>query len=445
MINAIVLAAGKGTRMKTEMPKCVVPLIKKPMLEYIIDSINKSRVDKKIIVVGYKHEIYEEMFEECFAYQEEQLGTAHAVKMALPYLDEDGISVILPGDAPLIDENLINALIAEQEKTNKPLIVGTMLLDNPFGYGRIIKRGNDVLRIVEEKEATEEEKLIKEVNTGVMVVRNKDLISAIEQVKNDNKKHEYYLTDIVEILCLKKVGSLVLDDRVVGINDLYTLSKVEERLTNEIKKNHMLNGVMISNPNSVTIGIDAVIEEGVTIYQGCIITGKTVIKKGAIIGPYSELHNASIMENALIRQSVVYDSTVCENAKIGPFTHLRMNTIVGKNDRIGNFVEIKNSVLGENTNSAHLSYLGDSIIGSKVNVGCGSITVNYDGKAKHKTIVGDNVFIGCNSNLIAPITIGSNTFIAAGSTICDDIPDGAFAIARNRQVTKEEYAKKYKK
>lgn len=444
MINAIILAAGKGTRMKTELPKCIFPILKKPMISYILQTLDKSVVEKRVIVIGHKKEMFTELYSnETFAVQENQLGTADAVKSAIDFLD-DGISIILPGDTPLISKELVDGIISFQQKNNYDLVVGTTLMSNPFGYGRIITKNGIIEKIVEEKDASDEIKKINEVNTGIMVVKNSVLKNNINKISNNNAKGEYYLTDLIEIVG-NAVGYEIIDNsQLLGINDLYTLSVVEHELEESIKKDLMLSGVNIINPSSVIIGPDVVIDSNVTIYPNCFITGNTKISSGAVIGPNTELHNATILENALCRQSVVYDSTISKDAEVGPFTHLRMNAVVGEKGRVGNFVEIKNSTLGYNTKSAHLSYLGDSTIGDKVNIGCGSITVNYDGKKKSRTVIGNNVFVGCNSNLIAPVKIGDNSFIAAGSTITDDVEDSDLAIARARQINKKGYAKKYK-
>jgi len=444
MISAIILAAGKGERMKTNIPKCAFPILKKPMINYIIDTLKKTKVDNRVIVVGHKKEVFLELLpNETFSVQEEQLGTADAVKSALDKIDS-GITIVLPGDTPLISSTLINKLIDIQIKENNDMTLCTMMLDNPFGYGRIVRTNKKITQIVEEKDATAEEKRIKEVNTGIMVFDNAFLKKAIKKIKNDNAKGEYYLTDIVNFT--KKISNYLLDnpDMLLGINDLYSLSVVEEKLEEDIKKKLLLSGVTIINKNTVTIGPDVEIESGVTIYPNSFIMGKTKICKNSIIGPSSEIYNSIICENVLCRQSVVYDSTISKDATVGPFAHIRMNTIIGEKDRIGNFVEVKNSILGVNTKSSHLSYLGDSEIGNNVNIGCGSITVNYDGKKKSKTIIGNNVFVGCNSNLIAPITIKDDSFIAAGSTITLDVEESDLAIARSKQINKKGYAKKYK-
>ena len=449
MNNAIILAAGKGTRMKTELPKCAFPLLKKPMVTYIIEALESINIDQIICVVGHKKEVLQDILKDRvkYAIQEEQLGTGHAVKCALDFIDDNGYTIILPGDTPLIDKEILDQLIEVHKSNKNDFTIGTIVLDNPFGFGRIVRdSSNSVLRIVEEKDASEEERKIKEINTGLFLVDNFLLKKALLEIKNNNVKGEYYLTDIVEILSKEaKIGTFTIKDtyKLNGINDLYTLSLVEKQFREAILKKHMLNGVNIVNPETVTIGNDVTIEAGTTIYQGSLILGKTSIGRNCVVGPNSEIFNSTLKDGSKLLHSVCYDSTLEENSSVGPFSHIRMNTVVGQDNRIGNFVEMKNSVIGPKTNVAHLTYVGDTDCGGGVNFGCGTVTVNYDGKNKYRTTIGDNVFIGCNSNLIAPVNIGSESFIAAGSTITDSIDENDFAIARAKQVTKKGYAKKF--
>ena len=451
MNYGIVLAAGKGTRMKTEMPKCAFPLLKKPMIEYVVDALKKAKLDSTICVIGHKKEIFEELLKDkvSYAIQEEQLGTAHAVLMTKEFVKEDGYSVIVPGDKPLIDDEMINNLIKAHLKNGNDLTVGVHYVDNPKGFGRILRDENlNVVRVIEDRDASAAEKKIREVNSGIYCVNNKLLFEAISQTSNENARHEYYLSDIVRILASNhKVDTYTFDDsfKLNGINDLPTLAMFEEDLKREINLKHMMNGVYLMNPDTIVISPDAKIGSGTTIYPGCMIMGNTKIGKNCVVGPYTETMNAVFEDNVTCKQSVVYDSKILSGATVGPFTHLRMNSTVGVNDRIGNFVEMKNSTLGEKTNVAHLTYIGDTTCGSHVNWGCGTVTVNYDGKNKHKTIIGDNVFIGCNTNLIAPIKVASDSFIAAGSTVTYNIEQGEFVIARTRQEAKRGYADKYKK
>ncbi len=448
---AVIMAAGLGTRMKSELPKCAFKLLNKPMIEYIVDTLEESVVDNIITVVGHKRKVIEGILQQRseYAFQEKQIGTANAVLCAEHLIKGDGQTIILPGDTPLIDLDIINKLIDTHKAQKNDLTIGTIELNDPSGFGRIIRSNSNIIKITEHKDATEDELNIKEINTGVFCIDNKLLFSSLKEVKNENAKGEYYLTDIVEIISKlnKKIGSFTIDDKykLTGINDLFTLSEVENQVRKSVNKKHMLNGVNIINPETVTISLESVIEAGATIHQGSVLFGKNKISKNVVVGPNTELINAVLEEGVVCKHSVVSDSVVKKNTTIGPFAHVRLNSVIGENDRIGNFVEVKNSIIGNKTNAAHLAYIGDSTCGDNVNFGCGCVTVNYDGKVKHKTVIGDRVFIGCNSNLIAPINIDSDSYIAAGSTIYANVDSGDFAIARNKQINKKDYAKKYKK
>jgi bifunctional UDP-N-acetylglucosamine pyrophosphorylase/glucosamine-1-phosphate N-acetyltransferase len=448
---AIILAAGKGTRMKTDLPKCAYPLLKKPMIAYIVEHLYKSTViDELITVVGHKKEVLQEILNSTvkYAVQEEQLGTGHAVLSAKDLItDMEGYTIILPGDMPLIDASVIKEAVEEHNEFRHDLTVVSTILEEPFGYGRIIRDEAGYLNsIVEENDASKQEKKIKEINTGIYIISNQFLIPALKKIKNKNAKNEYYLTDIVKILKddKKLVGTYLLKNshKAMGVNDLYTLSKAENILRDNINKELMISGVAMINPDTITIGQNVCIEENVTIHPNTYITGNSIIKKGSSIGPNTEIHNSIIGEGVTCKHSLVYNSEIKNFSKVGPFAHLRDGAIIGENNRIGNFVEVKKSVTGSEFKASHLAYIGDAEIGNNVNFGCGSITVNYDGVNKYKTIIGDDVFVGCNSNLIAPIKIDDNAMIAAGSTLDKNVPKGSLAIARAYQVNKENYIRK---
>jgi len=428
---AIILAAGKGTRMKTELPKCAYPLLKKPMIAYIVEHLYKSTmIDELITVVGHKKEVIQEILNATvnYAVQEEQLGTGHAVLAAKDYIkDEEGYTIILPGDMPLIDVKVIKNAISEHIEFRHDLTVVSTIVDEPFGYGRIIRdEANYLNAIIEENDAKKEQKLIKEINTGIYIIENKFLVPTLMKIKNNNSKKEYYLTDMVKIMKDEKrlIGTYLLEKsyKAMGINDLYTLSKAETILRNKINKDLMISGVAMINPETITIGQNVLIEENVVIHP-----------------------NTYIGENVVCKHSLVFNSKIDRNTTVGPFAHLRDGAEIGENNRIGNFVEVKKSVTKDNFKASHLAYIGDAEIGKNVNFGCGSITVNYDGFNKYKTIIGDDVFVGCNSNLIAPIIVDDNSIIAAGSTLDKNVPKGSLAIARAYQVNKENYVRKRKK
>ncbi len=445
---ALILAAGKGTRMKTDLPKCAFPILGKPMIEYIVENLEKSQIDEIVTIVGHKKEVIIDLLKDrsTYAIQEEQLGTGHATLQAASLLeDKEGVTFILPGDMPLMEYPLMDKILRSHEEMGNDLTIVSMMFDNPKGYGRVVRDEYGVVTsIVEEIDCNDAQKQIKEVNSSVYVVNNQALFQTLKKVKKNDRKGEYYLTDIVELMHqTHKVNTFtVREPRVtMGINDLYNISIAEKILRDHINKSHMLNGVSIINPETVTIGHDVIIEEGVWIYPNSTIVGDSIIKKYAKIGPNSEVRDSIIEEYAEIRHSLVIDSKVGKYTTVGPFAHLRGHAEIGEHNRIGNFVEVKNSTTGKDTKAAHLSYIGDAVVGNRVNFGCGSITVNYDGVKKHKTNIGDDVFIGCNVNMVAPLTVSDKVFIAAGSTVTKDIPKGSLSIARNQQINKEDYYK----
>jgi len=447
---AIVLAAGKGTRMKTEMPKCAYPLLKKPMIAYIVENLKmSSMIDEIIVVVGHKKEVLKEILNNSVLYanQDQQLGTGHAVMVTESLVDDlDGDVMILPGDMPLVDKCLIEKAFNEHTARRFDLTVVTTKVEDPHGYGRILRDEQGYLdEIIEEREASSSQKLIDEINTGLYIVKTKTLFDSLKKVTNNNLKKEYYLTDIIKIAKNDNhvIGTYTLKEsyKTMGVNDLYMLSIAEQILQTNINKQHMKNGVAMINPETITIGHNVTIEENVVIHPNTYITGNSVIKKGAQIGPNTEIHESYIGERVVCKHSLVYNSTIHEDTTVGPFAHLRDGANVGPKNRVGNFVEIKKSSTGTNTKMSHLAYIGDTTCGSNVNFGCGSVTVNYDGKNKYRTEIGDDVFIGCNVNLIAPIKVEDNSTIAAGSTLTTNVPKGALAIARAYQVNKENYIK----
>ncbi|MDY0276446.1 MAG: bifunctional UDP-N-acetylglucosamine diphosphorylase/glucosamine-1-phosphate N-acetyltransferase GlmU [Acholeplasma sp.] len=444
----LILAAGKGTRMQSDLPKCAYPILRKPMIEYIVENMESSVIDEVVVVIGHKREYIQDLLKTrvSYAFQEEQLGTGHAVNSAKELLgNKEGITFIIPGDVPLIPSELMDKIITAHKEMGNDLTVVSMNLEYPKSYGRIVRDEYGIIEaIVEEKDCNEYQKQIKEVNTGIYVVDNKKLFKVLDKIKLNERKNEYYLTDIVELMHIDyKVNSFLVryPHLTIGVNDLYGISIAEKYLRESINRNHMLSGVSIVNPETVTIGHSVIIEKGVVLLPNTTITGNSIIKTGVIVGPNTEIHESVINENAQIKHSYVFNSEVGKNTTVGPFAHIRDHSVIGDNNRIGNFVEVKKSTTGNETKAAHLSYIGDSEVGNFVNFGCGSVTVNYDGKLKHKTKIGDDVFIGCNVNLIAPIEIGDNVFLAAGSTVTENVPSGSLAIARNRQINKSDYSK----
>ncbi|MCA1322068.1 bifunctional UDP-N-acetylglucosamine diphosphorylase/glucosamine-1-phosphate N-acetyltransferase GlmU [Bacillus tianshenii] len=452
MINryAVILAAGQGTRMKSKLYKVLHPVCGKPMVQHVVDHVSALNFESIVTVVGHGAETVKSHLGSRSEYvlQEEQLGTAHAVMQAAPILkDKKGVTLVICGDTPLITPETMQELLDLHQNTGAKATILTAYAEDPTGYGRIIRNSEGhVGKIVEHKDASEEERKVTEINTGTYCFDNEALFTALSNVSNDNVQGEYYLPDVIEIL--KEKGDIVsayqtLDfDETLGVNDRVALSQAEATMKKRINKKHMINGVSIIDPSNTYISADAVIGRDTVIYPGTVIHGATVIGEDCVVGPNSEIKDCQIGDRTSIRQSVTHDSEIGNDVNIGPFAHVRPDSKIGNEVKLGNFVEVKKASFGDGSKASHLSYIGDAEVGKDVNLGCGSITVNYDGKNKYLTKIEDGVFVGCNSNLVAPVTIGTNAYVAAGSTITQDVPGQALSIARARQVNKENYAEK---
>lgn len=447
---AVILAAGQGTRMKSKLYKVLHPVCGKPMVQHVVDQVSRLNIEKIVTIIGHGADKVKAQLGESSSYvlQESQLGTAHAVKQAKDLLEgKDGLTLVVCGDTPLIKAETMEQLFKYHEQTSAKATILTAYTDEPTGYGRIVRNEQGLVeKIVEHKDASLDERKIKEINTGTYCFDNKLLFEALNNVKNENVQGEYYLPDVIEIL--KKQGEVVTafqtDDfeETLGVNDRVALSEAERIMKKRINEKHMRNGVSIVDPNNTYIGTDVEIGSDTVILPGSMLNGHTVVGEGCQIGPNSEIANCQIGNETVIRQSVAYDSRIGSNVNIGPFAHIRPQSNIHDDVKIGNFVEIKKADFGEGSKASHLSYIGDAIVGKDVNIGCGSITVNYDGDNKFLTTIKDGVFIGCNSNLVAPVTIGENAYVAAGSTITEDVPGKALSIARARQINKENYVDK---
>lgn len=450
---AVVLAAGQGTRMKSKLYKVLHPVVGRPMVQHVIGQLKQLQIDETVTIVGYGAEkVIEKVGNESkFVTQTEQLGTGHAVQQAEALLlDKDGTTIVVCGDTPLITRETYKALFDHHEKEGSKATILTAKAPNPSGYGRVIRNEeNQVERIVEDKDANKDELLVDEINTGTYCFDNKALFKALNEVSNDNAQGEYYLPDVIEILRNKseKVSAFITDEfeETMGINDRVALAQAEKIMRNRINLEHMRNGVTIIDSDNTYIGPDVKIAQDAIIYPGCMIDGETTIGQDAEIGPHTEIKDCIIGEAAVIKQSVMMGSQIGNDAVVGPYACIRPESNIGNKVKVGHFVELKKSKIGENSKVPHLSYIGDTEIGRNVNVGCGTITVNYDGKDKHMTKIEDGAFVGCNANLVAPVSIGKNAFIAAGSTITEDVPSDALSIARARQTNKEGFASRFKK
>jgi bifunctional UDP-N-acetylglucosamine pyrophosphorylase/glucosamine-1-phosphate N-acetyltransferase len=437
--------------MKSNLYKVLHPVCGKPMIKHILDQIAPIGFDRIVTIVSegadaVKAELGDRV---AYAIQTEQLGTAHATLQAAEHLEVlQGTTVVLYGDTPLITGETVSRLLQHHEESGAVCTVLTAIASNPKGYGRIIRNSKgQVIDIVEEKDATAEQKAITEINTGIYCFDNIKLFEVLKRVDNDNAQNEYYLPSAFTLLreMGEKVSAYQADvfEDTLGVNDRVALAQAEAIMQKRINEALMMSGVTIKDPQTTYIDADVKIGRDTVILPGSILSGRTEIGEGCTIGPNSELSNTKVGHHTTIRHSVVSDSEIGSHVQIGPFSHIRPQTAIGDRAKVGNFVEVKKSTIGEGSKASHLSYVGDAEIGKDVNLGCGMITVNYDGKYKYLTKVEDGAFIGCNVNLIAPITVGKEAIVAAGSTITEDVEADSLAIARARQTNKAHYANRY--
>lgn len=453
MFTSVILAAGMGTRMKSKMPKVLHKVCGKPLSKWVIDASEAAGADKVCAVVGHKAETVKEVLGDVceFALQAEQKGTGHAVMQAIDVIkNSKGEVVILNGDTPLITAETINKAIEYHKNNGNQATVITAILDDATGYGRIV-RDNDgsVLKIVEQKDASKEEKKINEVNSGMYVFDAQSLVYALDKITPNNAQGEYYLTDTLEIIKNNsgKVGVMTAEDsdEFLGVNSKLQLAQAMKIMKKRINEYHMINGVTITDPENTYIGKDVEIAPDTIIYPGCMLEGKTKIGKSCIIGPNTRMTSCDIHDCVTIQSSTLIEAQVKSFTTVGPYAYLRPNSKIGEHVRIGDFVEVKNSTIDDGTKVSHLTYVGDSDVGKCVNFGCGTVTVNYDGKVKNRCKIGDGAFIGCNTNLVAPVEIAPRAYTAAGSTITKNVPEDSLAIARARQDNKEGWRKKVDK
>lgn len=452
---SVILAAGEGTRMKSNIPKVLHKVCGKTILEYVLESSERAGIEDNIVIIGHGGEKVKKSLENTdlnVIFEEQPIGegapygTGYAVKQAEEHIKDDHNVVILCGDAPLITAETIGELLEYHETRGYDGTVLTALLEDPTGYGRILRDDSgDIDKIVEDKDADEKIKKIKEINSGVYCFNGKLLKYAISKISNNNAQGEFYITDVVGILKDKgyKLGAKIIRDnrQIYGINSKIELAYSQKIMQERINNYHMKQGVILINPENTYIDSGVKIGRDTVIYPGVHIEKNSHIGKECLITNGTRIVNSTLSDGVTVDSSLIIDSKVGENTKIGPNAHLRPNSIVGNNCKIGNFVEIKNSLIKDGVKASHLAYIGDAEVGKNVNIGCGVIFANYDGKKKQKIKVGENAFIGSNSNLIAPVKISKEAYIAAGSTIIKNVGEGDLSIARSRQVNKPGWVK----
>ncbi len=440
----IILAAGKGTRMKSDLVKVLHPLAGFPMLGLVLNVARRLQPEKLLVVIGFQKELIRQKFtapDIIFVDQDEQLGTGHAVLMTTPNLEGfRGIILILSGDVPLLKEETLRNLIKFHEENQHTLSVLTTHLENPKGYGRILRNKEGQIQcIIEEKDLPPGQELGDEVNTGIYCADAEFLFSALPSLSDQNAQKEYYLTDIVEKAAKqnKKVGAFLVaeNSEVMGINTRQDLARANQILRDRIAEQHMLSGVTLIDPQNTYIDYEVQIGRDTVIYPNCYLMGKTSLGQNCVVEPGCKIMDTKVGNFVTIKASSVISESILEDrVEVGPLAHLRPQTILKEGSRIGNFVEVKKSVIGKGTKANHLSYIGDATLGERVNVGAGTITCNYDGQKKNPTFIEDEVFIGSNTALVAPIRIGQKALIGAGSTITKEVPPETMAVARAKQV-----------
>ena len=443
-INVVILAAGMGKRMRSALPKVLHPLAGKPILSHVLDTARTLSPEKICVIYGYGGERVRQTVGDdsnlIWVEQAQQLGTGHAVKQALPYLEKGSATLVLFGDVPLVKSNTLEELIGKARADN--LVLLTVELDNPTGYGRIVRDSetNRVQAIVEEKDALPSQKAIREINTGIMILPNMYLENWLDRLSNNNTQGEYYLTDIIAMAVEDGIqietSNPSSEWEVVGVNDKIQLSSLERICQQDIANKLMEQGVMLADPARLDVRGQLVCGNDVEIDVNCIFEGNVRLGDGVKVNANCILRNVVVADGTVIHPfSMLEDTKVGENCRVGPYARIRPGTQLDDVVHVGNFVEIKNSHIATGSKVNHLSYIGDTEMGKQVNIGAGTITCNYDGAFKYRTIIEDNVFIGSDSQLIAPVTVAKGSTIGAGSTITRDTPEGQLTLSRVKQIS----------
>ncbi|MGC9505018.1 bifunctional UDP-N-acetylglucosamine diphosphorylase/glucosamine-1-phosphate N-acetyltransferase GlmU [Baaleninema sp.] len=442
MVAVAILAAGRGTRMKSSLPKVLHPLGGRSLVERVLESLSSIAPKRIFVIVGYQGEQVQQSLDRYpnveFIEQTEQLGTGHAVQQLLPHLEGfSGDLLVLNGDVPLMRPQTLESLLKTHRDRQNAATILTAQHPNPQGYGRVFCQGNNVFQqIVEDRDCTDAQKQNPRINAGIYCFHWPKLSKILPKLETNNDQGEYYITDAVNYLNPVTVVDVEDYQEILGINDRKQLAAAYDILQTRLKDAAMASGVTLVDPHSVTLDDTIVLEPDTIIEPHTHIRGTSVIRSGSRIGPGSLIENSKIGQNVTVLYSVISDSVVADGSRVGPYAHLRGQADIGENCRIGNFVEIKQTEVGAKTNIAHLSYLGNATLGERVNVGAGTITANYDGVNKHPTHIGSRTKTGSNSVLVAPVNVGEDVTIAAGSVITEDVPDDSLAIARSRQTVK---------
>lgn len=447
-LKTLILAAGKGTRMKSDMPKVIHKVNGVPMITKIIDTLSGLNPEENILILGHKkEEVLKVVGENCdYVLQTEQLGTGHAVIQAKEKLEGyDGDVMILCGDTPLLRESTLKSLYEYHKESGAVTTILTSIYENPFGYGRIVKDNGLVKAIVEEKEASEEIKKIKEVNAGVYCFNSKELFKALDKIDNNNEKGEYYLTDVIGIQVSenKKVQSFILEDKmeILGVNSKVELAQAGKVLRDRKNRELMEEGVILIDPETTYVEESVKVGKDTVLYPGVVLQGKTVVGENCEIVGNSRIIDSVLGNNIRVESSVIEESILENGVTMGPFAHIRPKSLLKEKVHIGNFVEVKKSTLEKGVKAGHLTYLGDAQVGENTNIGAGTITCNYDGVNKFKTVIGKDAFIGSDSMLVAPVNIGEKALIGAGSVITKDVPSNSLAVSRSKQIIKTDWRK----